>query len=241
MADNAPYNKNCTKCQAPIIMRKTPDGWRPFNQDNTPHSSTCGKTASQQKEDSRIGIYGGVDRGRIRLTLRNGIMMTEATEDLLRCLNDPNTAAKSGMKVKLTFGKDGKAMKLEPCPDQPAPQQQAPHEEPSAHLAPHQDTRTSPESETPDQPERIDRDMLIAMVNNPDTYWRAKTLMDLEAHESICRQTERKNWQGCIGLAMQFHGVTDTPLDAVNLGDPSILKTAREIYNFIEEQVAGGA
>jgi len=48
-------------------------------------------------------------------------MVTEATTDLLKCLTDPTASVKAGMKIKVVFGKDGKAEKTEICPDQPAP------------------------------------------------------------------------------------------------------------------------
>lgn len=116
------FTKDCNTCGQKIGFRKEGGRTIPINGDGTPHH--CQKTApaAAPKEDARIGTYGGVDRGRIKLTLKTGgIMMTEATADLLKCLTDPNTAIKNGMKIKLIFAKDGKAEKAEVCPDQPAP------------------------------------------------------------------------------------------------------------------------
>jgi len=75
----------------------------------------------------------------------------------------------------------------------------------------------------------ISRDLLLSMVNNPDTYWRAKTLMDIEQHESICRQVEFKNWSTCTDLARQFHAIECQPED--------VFTTAEKIHEFIQGKV----
>jgi hypothetical protein len=117
--------KYCTRpgCGKPIKWPPFVPGVKnhPLNMDGTEHRCQSSETA-KSKEDSRVGIYGGIVRGQISLTLKNGgIMMSQATPDLLTCLNDPNTAVKNGMKVKIVFAKDGKAEKAEVCPDQPTP------------------------------------------------------------------------------------------------------------------------
>lgn len=78
--------------------------------------------------------------------------------DLLKCLTDPNTAVKNGMKVKLLFAKDGKAEKAEVCPDQPAPTAEppAPEEMPK-------ETCTSPQAESP-AAELSDEDRVRAAI-----------------------------------------------------------------------------
>ena len=115
------FTKDCDRCGQKIGFRKEGGRTIPINGDGTPHHCQKAAPAEAPKEDSRIGIYGGIVRGQISLTLRSGIMMSQVTPDLLKCLTDPNTAIKNGMKIKLVFGKDGKAEKAEVCPDQPAP------------------------------------------------------------------------------------------------------------------------
>jgi hypothetical protein len=113
----------CKKCGDEVVWKEKPGGgfFPPENKDGSRHDCEKKAAPQQPKEDSRIGIYGGIVRGQISLTLRSGIMMSQVTPDLLKCLTDPNTAVKNGMKVKFIFGKDGKAEKAEVCPDQPAP------------------------------------------------------------------------------------------------------------------------
>ena len=122
MSGDRPFTKDCDRCGQKIGFRKEGGKTIPINADGTPHHCQKGAPAAAPKEDARVGIYGGISLRRINLTLRNGsIMVTEATPDLLKCLTDPASAVKTGMKIKVIFAKDGKAEKTEICPDQPAP------------------------------------------------------------------------------------------------------------------------
>jgi hypothetical protein len=113
----------CKKCGEEVVWKEKPGGgfFPPENKDGSRHDCEKKTALQQPKEDARVGIYGGIVRGQISLTLKSGIMMSQATVDLLKCLSDPNTTIKTGMKIKLIFAKDGKAEKAEVCPDQPAP------------------------------------------------------------------------------------------------------------------------
>ena len=137
----------CKKCGEEVIWKEKPGGgfFPPENKDGSRHDCEKKAAPQQPKEDSRIGTYMGVTRGQISLTLKNGgIMMSAATPDLLKCLTGPDPSIKTGMKIKVIFGKDGKAEKAEACPDQPAPVTPAAKEKPA-------ETCTSPK-ETPAQP-----------------------------------------------------------------------------------------
>jgi hypothetical protein len=181
-------------------------------------------------------------------------MMSEATADLIRCLNDPNTAIKIGMKIKVIFAKDGKAEKAEVCPDQPAPEEQ-PDPIVTRNPAPVtteqlKETCTSPAAAPVNPaPERKKgpaeecrmptREELLAMVYNYDTYWKAKTLMDVQAHDEIRQQVEFKNWQEAVSLAITYHQRCEDGLSTEE--DLKIVfSTATAIHGFIRSK-AGGA
>jgi len=133
MTEDKRFTKPCDRCGKTIGFRKEGGRTVPINEDGSQHYCLNKDALQQPKEDSRIGIYGGITRGRISLTLKNrGIMMTEATVDLLKCLTDPNATIKTGMKIKVIFGKDGKAEKAEICPDQLAPKD--PHTDNGTHV-----------------------------------------------------------------------------------------------------------
>jgi len=51
------------------------------------------------------------------------------------------------------------------------------------------------------------REELLAMVYDYNTYWKAKTLMDIQAHDEIRRQVNWKNWQECINSAIEAYKV----------------------------------
>jgi hypothetical protein len=127
----------CKKCGEEVIWREKPGGgfFPPENRDGSRHD--CEKKPAAPKEDTRIGIYGGINRGRISLTMKSGILMSEATPDLLKCLAAPDATIKPGVKIKVIFGKDGKAEKVEAFQDQPAPAN-------TVQPAPPKDTCTSP-------------------------------------------------------------------------------------------------
>lgn len=75
------------------------------------------------------------------------------------------------------------------------------------------------------------RDLLLSMVNNPDTYWRAKALMDIQAHEDIREQVAWKNWKDAVELAMQHRPMAE------NLAD--IFPLAEQIHQFIQGKIGG--
>jgi hypothetical protein len=119
MSYDKPFTKNCDTCGQKIGFSKKDGRTIPVNADGSPHH--CQPKPTAPKEDARTGIYGGVSRDNIKLTVKSGgILMSEATADLLKCLTAPDAAIKPGMRIKVIFGKDGKAERVEACPDQPA-------------------------------------------------------------------------------------------------------------------------
>lgn len=159
--------KYCNRCNAPIKWPPFVPGKKshPLNMDGTEHNcQSQAAAAAQPKDDSRVGLYKGISRGNINLTLKNGsILVTAANEDLLKCLASPDTSIKDGMKVKITFDKDGKAKTIEPCQDQPAPANPAPQTTgaPQAQTKPPAENRTSPAA-TPASGEKKDLETRVA-------------------------------------------------------------------------------
>jgi hypothetical protein len=146
----------CLKCGEEVLWKEKPGGgfFPPENRDGSRHD--CEKRGSakpaappqQQKEDSMIGTYRGLGKGRISILRRDKrILSSAATTSLLNDLSDPACQIKIGMKVKVTFDKKGDAAeKIEVCPDQPAPvvQQPAATKPPVQPVTPPKETCTSP-------------------------------------------------------------------------------------------------
>ena len=77
MTDAAPYNKPCTGCKKMITMRKTAEGWRPFNPDNSPHK--CGNDAKKGSQPGAItGKLESYGTGSATFTLKGGVKKTYA-------------------------------------------------------------------------------------------------------------------------------------------------------------------
>jgi hypothetical protein len=102
----------------------------------------------------------------------------------------------------------------------------------------HKETCTSPvetpaRKKTPIEENRMpSREELLAMVYSYDTYWKAKTLMDIIAHEEIRQQVEVKNWQQAIELALGFHEGCEVDIDKVFL-------TSEKVHAFIKGKTGG--
>jgi len=235
--------KYCNRCNAPIKWPPFVPGKKshPLNMDGTEHNCQAQTgTTIQPKEDSRVGIYKGISRGNINLTLKNGsILVTAANEDLLKCLSSPDTSIKDGMKVKITFDKDGKAKIIEPCQDQPAPANPTPQTTgtPQEQTKPPAENRTSPagiaaphgpepRKKSPAEERRAPTDEeLLAMIYSPDTYWKGKAIMEIMDLDRIRKQIEFKNRIESANAAIAYH--EKQPVDI-----ESVLKTANRIYDY---------
>lgn len=78
---------------------------------------------------------------------------------------------------------------------------------------------------------------LVAMVINNDTYWKAKALLEIERCEDIRKQTEVKNWQEAVGLAIEAYKTIDVEEGTDHL--KWIEQTADRFHAFIQGKVGG--
>ncbi len=66
-------------------------------------------------------------------------------------------------------------------------------------------TSEVPETKPPAEESRMPtREELLAMVYDYNTYWKAKTLMDVQAYDEIRLQVAWKNWQECVNSAIHY-------------------------------------
>lgn len=223
--------KPCNRCGKDIGFRKEPDGKTiPINPDGTPHR--CQAQAAATNGHAIIGRITEYEGSNVHIGTRILFILPENRKSaqetypvgtVVKAANEKGTCKGIEKATGLDLEKFLKEEELQ--------RNQQPTSAP-APAAPQQD-RTSPMSAPVEQHrEPISRDLLLSMVNNPDTYWKAKTLMDIEQHESICQQVEWKNWSTCIELAKQFHAI-ECPLE-------DVFTTSEKIHEFIQGKVKAG-
>jgi hypothetical protein len=251
----------CTWCHGGIIFRKGPDGKsHAYNLDDTPHrckKPEQGTIARVTKYDvSNVYLNGNLfflpPEGRkaaqekypvgtvVKAIIEKGIckgMENAAGADLEKFLKEEE--AKRSQEAKAPAA----APQTPPPAEKPpaAPAAAPPQAEPKG-------TCTSPAGAAPVEPRKKspieenrmpNREELIGMVYSPDTYWRAKTLLDIEAHESICRQVETKNWQDCVGLAIEYHQRMEDGFSTEDDLKKYVFPTATLIHDFIKGKTGG--
>jgi hypothetical protein len=233
----------CKFCHGGIEWRNIEGKYVPYNLDGTLHRCKAPAADAKKDETTAIGEFEGVTRGQLGIKRKDGsIYMVTGTRDLLAYLATPDCTAKKGMSITVSVVK-GIATGIGPGPG-PAPAGGI-----EKIVA---DTKTNAQKQTdctspaaapvPAKKAPFDRDLITSMIGNPDTYWRAKFMLDLQAHDEIRQQVEWKNWGECIDLAMKYHQVADVPLEEGT--GISVFATATIIHDFIRGKVevpAGGA
>jgi hypothetical protein len=243
---------SCKYCGEDIEWRK--DGGKniPVNADGSFHRNTCkGNTSAKPVAGGTIGLLAGYTSGSATFRIKSGATKTYALhQETFKAwqaagygpdqwnefsVNDKGFIQHGarnvsqpdwGDKLKDPTGGEIKT----PNTNNPAPcTTEQPKETPC----------TSPQAAQPAPvSKKLDRDLLISMVNNPDTYWRAKALMDVEAHEEIRQQVVFKNWTEAINSAITYHQRCEDGLSTEE--DLKIVfSTATAIHDFIKSKAGG--
>ena len=229
---------NCKYCGKEIDWKKDGPNNIPVNLDGSLHKPTCKSNGSTIM--GRISEYEGSNvhiSGKILFipTEYRRIWQEKYPVGTAVCAAFDKGTCK-GMDI-LTGPNLEKFLKEEEAQrnQQPPPETKPP----AAQQPVAQQDRTSPMSapaerkKGPIEENRMPtREEMLAMVYNYDTYWKAKTLMDIQAREDIRQQVEWKNWQEALGLAIEYEG------DNTNL--TALMKDAEEIHAFIRGKVKAG-
>ncbi len=235
----------CKFCQAEITWRKEGDKSVPYNIDNTPHR--C-KKAAAPTTNTLIGRITEYEGSNVHLGSKIFFLTPEDRKvaqesfpvgSVVRFAYDKGTCKgmqkATGTDLEKFLKEEGEQRAL---PAQtPAPAAAAPVEPKETCTSP--DASTESRKKGPIEECRMPtREELLAMVYSYDTYWKAKTLMDIQAHEEIRQQVEVKNWQECVNSAIEYHQRAEDGLSTVE--DLNIVfVTATAIRAFIQGKTGG--
>jgi hypothetical protein len=247
----------CKFCHGGIEWRKVDGKSVPYNQDGTPHrcksKPATNGTAPANTVIGRITEYEGSNvhvEHKVLFLAPEGRKVAQEkypVGSVVRAAHDKGTcigmemATGADLEKFLSWERTQQTLASQPPAEAKKPAQVVdPHTDNGTHVhepvTPQGDKADCTSPGTPVAPpverKKLDRDMLISMVNSPDTYWRAKMLMDIEAHESICRQVESKNWQEAIRLAIAYQ-------QARPMESETVFESAEKIHDFIKGKVGG--
>jgi len=224
----------CKYCQAEITWKKEGDKSIPYNADNTPHR--C-KKAAPAATSTLIGRITEYDTSNVYIGSKIFFLPPE----------DRKIAQESfpvGAVVKLAYDKGTcKGMQKVTGPDlekflkEEGEQRALPAQAPAA-AAPVEQTKPPVEPAEPRKKGPIEecrmptREELLAMVYDYNSYWKAKTIMDVQAHDEIRLQVEWKNWQESVSLAIAYQ-------QARPVESETVFESAEKIHAFIKGKVGG--
>jgi len=243
----------CKYCGEEIDWRKDGAKNTPVNLDGSLHKPTCkgsSNSAPVRPAGAIVGLLTGYNSGSATFRVKGGATKTYALHNetfkawqtagygpdhWIEFTVDAQGFIQSGARnVQMPdWGPDLK--------DPTGGEIKTPEPKKSAEL-PKETPCTSPQA-APANPAPVERkkgpveegrlptqDELLAMVYNYDTYWKAKTILDVMAREDIRQQVIVKNWQEAVNSAIAA---------CPGAKPEQIFEAAEKIHDFVAGKAAG--